>query len=73
MTRPRHEAAKTRLNLQIPDGFRETLENVRKKTDAASITEVIIKAVRVYEAISKSNARLILRYPDGMEKEVWVI
>lgn len=40
-----------RLTMEIPDSLREDLDRLKNKTEAASITEVVRRAIRFYEVV----------------------
>jgi hypothetical protein len=71
MARPKL-APKTRLNLEMSEESRRKLEYLRKATNADSLTEVIRKALAVYEFLWRqkaSNGRLVVQTDDS-EKEL---
>lgn len=61
-----------RLSLEMSEVVRQNLEDLRDRTQADSMTEVIRRALAVYELLwdeKTKGAKLVLRAPDG-EKEV---
>lgn len=61
---------RARLSLDISQQFRDKLEKLQANTDCASITEVIRRAVAVYEGVMEYHAiggKIILRAPNGVE------
>ena len=53
--------------------MRDRLERLRNETDADSLTEVIRRALAVYELLwqySNAGAQTIVRQPDGSERHV---
>lgn len=51
MPRPASTEAKVRLNLELPERVRERLERVRVMSEADSLTEVIRRALSVYDTL----------------------
>ena len=68
MARPR-SGAKVRLNLDIPEKERALLENLRERTGAASFTEVIRRALAVYDFLwdEKTGGSVVIRNAEGEE------
>ncbi len=77
MPRPASKDAKSRLNLEIPERVRERLERDQNLSGATSITEVIIRALSVYNAllttVHETGAKVIVRKPDGTEQELLLL
>ena len=76
MGRPASTQTKTRLNLEITLAVRDRLERLREDTEADSLTEVIRRALAVYEMLWQNNAQgsqTILRQPDGSEREILLV
>lgn len=74
MPRPNAATKKTRLNLEIAVSVRKRLEWVQKQTHADSITEVVRRALAVYEHVVKAKAdgaRLIVE-KDGERVELQI-
>lgn len=46
----------TRLNLAIPESVRQRIEALQEATEAQSLTEVIRRALAVYEFLVKEKA-----------------
>ena len=61
---------KRRLTLKIPTATSDRLEDLQEKTEAESLTEVIRRALLIYEFLLTKNAECILRFPDGTEKNL---
>lgn len=74
MPRPASAEARSRLSLELPERVRERLERVRVATEADSLTEVIRRALIVYDtlltATAKEGGKLILRTADNEEREI---
>lgn len=73
MPRQARKQAKVRLNLDLPEEVKERLEVIREQTHADSMSEVIRRALAVYDflSIEKLNgATLIVRGADGSEKQL---
>lgn len=74
MPRAANPDAKARLNLELPERVRARLEQLRMMSEADSITEVVRRALAVYDvlltAVRERGERLILRSSDGTEREV---
>jgi hypothetical protein len=64
---------KSRLTLELPVATRALIEDLRDRTDAGSMTEVIRRAVDVFELASRPDARIIVQDAEGRDVgEVWV-
>lgn len=76
MPRPARNEAKVRLNLELPERVRERLERVRVMSEADSLTEVIRRALSVYDALLTSaleeGSKVVLRNADGTERELLI-
>lgn len=61
-----------RLNLTFSGSSLETLERVRTRLDAASDSEVVRRAVRLYDIllVHSESSVVILRDKDGKEKQL---
>ena len=67
----KHE--RVRLNLDMPKPVRESLESLRDETHADSLSEVVRRALAVYEFLHKEKqegATLLLRSEDGTERQL---
>lgn len=71
---PPKKKPKRRLNLEMSEKVSDRLENLKKVTDADSLSEVIRKSVAVYDHLwnekSRKNAEVIVRLPDGTEEKL---
>lgn len=70
VTRPKVKT--NRLDLKMNEEVRRDLEVLREATRARSLSEVIARAVAVYEFLwseKKKGGKLVIQGPDG-EKEV---
>jgi hypothetical protein len=64
--------SKYRFNLELSDKAKEQLDELQRRTDAATLTEVIRRALSVYDALQRhtsDNWELVLR-KKGIEKPV---
>jgi len=62
----------SRLTLEMANSVRKQLEHLRDQTAADSLTEVIRRALSVYDLLGKATlegGRIIVETPDG-EREV---
>jgi len=68
------DETKVRLDLNVTQRLRNRLLRLRAETEADSLTEVIRRAVAVYEVLvaARYNGRIILRAKDGTERELLV-
>lgn len=65
---------RTRLNVEVPSLVREQLAVLLKRTAATSITEVIRRALSLYEALTaRTEGRLIWRRTDGVEEAIVIL
>ncbi len=75
MARPAGKRDKTRLNLEVTRPVRERLERLRDLSDADSMTEVIRRAVAVYEVLldhREKGFETVIRNQDGAERLVLI-
>lgn len=64
---------KARLNLEMSEAVRTRLENLRERTDADSLAEVVRRALAVYELLwseHEGNGTFFIKRADGETKEV---
>mgnify|MGYP000623783180 CR=1 FL=1 len=78
MPRPASKEARVRLNLDLPERVRERLDRVKEMSEADSITEVIRRALSVYDelltATRDKGYTLVLRSADGKtERELFLM
>jgi hypothetical protein len=68
---------KYRFNLELTKGAKDQLEDLQKRTEAASLTEVIRKALAVYDALqahATDDWELVLRHKSkNIEKPVLIL
>jgi hypothetical protein len=68
---------KYRFNLELTKGAKDQLEELQRRTEAASLTEVIRKAIAVYDALQEHVANdwdLVLRHKSkNIEKPVLLV
>ncbi len=69
--------AKTRLNLELPERIRSRLEDLRTMSESDSLTEVIRRALALYDVVltntKRDGQKIFLRDKDGTEREIFVI
>lgn len=70
MPRPPSTERRVRLNLEVTERVRERLHKIKALIEADSITEVIRRALFVYEFVLKTRGRLVIRSKDGTERDV---
>lgn len=73
MTRLRKSESRVRLSLETSKQVRDRLEVLRVRTGADSLTEVVRRAVAVYDALltrTANGAKVVLRQSDGSEQEL---
>lgn len=73
MARIAKKKESVRLNLEMSLQVRERLENLREQTDADSLTEVVRRALAVYEYLYdgiQDGGKIILRRENGKESEI---
>ncbi len=77
MTVPRLKRDESvRINLEVSPLVRERIERLKEKTEAESLTEVIRRALAVYEtllSISEDGRTVIVRGPGGDEADLILI
>lgn len=65
-----------RLNLDVAISTMKRIDRLRKATEAESITEVIRKALAVYDLIierRKEGAKVYIQAPDGPPIEIEIL
>lgn len=74
MPRPAINEARSRLHLELPERVRNRLEEIRVLSEADSLTEVVRRALAVYDvllvAVRDRKERVVLRSEDGKEREL---
>ena len=76
MPRLARKQAKVRLNLDMPEKTREQLEGLRERTDADSLSEVVRRALAVYDFLWERKAAgsvTIVRSSDGSETQLQLL
>jgi hypothetical protein len=69
-------ATRARLSLDLDLVAKSEIENLRKRTGATSITELIRKSVALYDIVSDHKAAggsLIFRHSDGREERLVIL
>jgi hypothetical protein len=62
-----------RLNLELPEAQNQRLETLREKTEAASLTQVIQRALAVYDLVMSEKFKgstVIIRDAEGKDREL---
>lgn len=74
MPRPAINEARSRLHLELPERVRNRLEEIRVLSEADSLTEVVRRALAVYDvllvAVRDRKEKVVLRSEDGKEREL---
>lgn len=73
MARNKTAPKSRRLNCRVNSHFLETIEGIRVRTRSDNASDVVRRAIYVYEmllASQKEGAELILRQKDGTEKQL---
>jgi hypothetical protein len=73
MARPKRERKSVRLNLELPETVRARLEVLVEKSESDTLTEVVRKALAVYDVLLQNKERggkTLLLEKDGSEREV---
>lgn len=74
MPRPANTEPKVRLSLELTERVRDRLERLRQQTEADSLTEVIRRALTLYDmVVNDSNGRVVIRSKEGVEQEIVVL
>lgn len=64
------------VSLQVSESARDRLERLRDATDADSLSEVVRRALAVYDTLWEQHSKgadTIVRYPDGKERELLLV
>lgn len=65
-----------RLNLKLTANVSDRLESLQRSTGALSLTEVVARALAVYEALWKAKRRgdsVTITSRDGKERELFLM
>jgi hypothetical protein len=77
MARPAKNETKSRLDLELPERLRECLGQLRVLNEADSFTEVVRRALAVYDVLvtaeKERRDRVFLRPADGTERELLIL
>jgi hypothetical protein len=69
-----NQEGRARLNLELPEQLRARLEPLRALSEADSLTEVVRRAIALYDvllmAVRDRGVMIILRSHDGTEREL---
>ena len=63
----------SRLTLEMPEPVRKQMEHLKDQTHAQSLTEVIRRAIAVYDLLRTATAdgnKIILENADGRQREL---
>ena len=69
-------AARGRLSLDLNTDAKNAIENLRERTGAPSITELIRRSLALYDVVSEHKAAggsLVFKYPDGREERLIIL
>lgn len=76
MARPRSVHTKTRLTLELAAPVRQRIDGLRERTGAESVTEVIRRALALYDAVvalqERGEVRLVVLGADGKSESMFV-
>lgn len=67
---------RVRINLEIDSDVREAMAELQQKSGATSVTEVIRRALAVYDLITDHTmhgGKLILRNSDGEDEQLRIL
>jgi hypothetical protein len=67
---------KVRLNLELARDVHEQLQKIQAGTGAASLTEVIRRALSLYDVVvehTTDGGKVVFRFPDGEEETLRLI
>ncbi len=67
---------RTRLSLDVSPKVREQLDHLEARTEAGSITEVIRRALSLYDLVTEhqvEGGKLVFRHADGDEEILRVL
>ena len=74
MAKAKAKAGLNRINLAVNDRVKDRLLDLKDRTEAESLTEVIRRALAVYDHLQmlqdQDGAEVILKFPDGEEKSL---
>jgi hypothetical protein len=76
MARPKNTKNRKRLSLETSEEVRTRMERLRDCTGAETITQVICRALAVYELLigeQRKGGAIVVRQKDGHEKEVLLV
>jgi hypothetical protein len=73
---PPETRLKKRLNLDLTPRTKAKLQDLQTRSDAASFTEVIRRALDLYDRVlqyQQGNGEIVLVTPDGSQEKVWIL
>lgn len=65
--------SRVRLNLELESSVRDRLETLQERSGAATMTEVIRRALAVYEVVlqaSEDGERVVVQSREGKERQL---
>lgn len=71
----KQKEARVRLNLTITPRVRDRLERLQTVSDAESLTEVVRRALAIYDdllEVRRGGGRIVLEYADGRAESLRV-
>ena len=69
-------AEKVRLNLELNSIARDQLERVQKRIHSPSLTEIIRRALALFDLFTEHTARggeIVFKHPDGEEEKLHIL
>ncbi len=76
MDRRKEKQERIRLSLTVTPAVRDRLERIQNNCEAESITEVIRRALAVYEdllSVRRNGGKVLLKLPNGETESLRVI
>lgn len=76
MPRIARKQSKVRMNLDMPEPVKKRLEDLRNETYADSLSEVIRRALALYDLVwteKQQGSTTIIRCKDGTEKQIQLL
>ena len=67
---------KVRLNLELSRPVHEQMQALQKRSDASSLTEVIRRALALYDVVTEhlsGGGQVVLRREDGEEEKLRIL
>jgi hypothetical protein len=76
MPRSIRDNPKIRLNLDFSEVVKAQIEDIRDRTDAASMSEVLRRALSLYDAVLAAQGQgsaVIIRDAEGVERHILLV